>query len=68
MIWVNIHNTLYKIRTHDEFVVVWVSKDLDNKISRQNVGIGMKLLITFNGLMCTDNGFDMEDFSVEILD
>ena len=24
------HNTLYKIRTHDEFVVVWVSKDLDN--------------------------------------
>ena len=27
----------------------------------------MKLRITFNGLMCTDNGFDMEDFSVEIL-
>ena len=24
------HNSLYKIRTHDEFVVAWVSKDLDN--------------------------------------
>ena len=24
------HNTLYKIRTHDEFVVAWISKDLDN--------------------------------------
>ena len=23
------HNTLYKIRTHDEFVVAWVSKDLE---------------------------------------
>lgn len=62
------NNTLYRIRTSDEFVAVWGSKDLDDKISKLKVNVGMKIEVTFNGLKRTSNGFDMKDFTVVVLD
>lgn len=61
-------SNLYKIRTDDAFYAVWGSSDLDKKMNKQKVGIGMKIRITFNGLIRTSNGFDMKDFTVEVLD
>ena len=61
-------NNLYKIRTSDSFVAVWGSKDLDDKMKKQNVGIGMRIRITFNGLIRTSNGFDMKDFTIIVID
>ena len=62
------NNTLYKIRTIDAFIAVWGSKDLDEKIEKQKINIGMNLRITFNGFLKTSNGYDMKDFTVEIID
>ena len=62
------NNTLYKIRTSDAFVAVWGSKDLDDKIGKQNVSVGMKIRVIFNGLKRTSNGFDMKDFTIVVLD
>ena len=61
-------NRIYKIRTDDAFVAVWGSKDLDKKMDKLEVSAGMKLQITFNGLIRTDNGYDMKDFTVIELD
>jgi len=61
-------NRIYKIRTDDAFVAVWGSKDLDKKIDKLEVSAGMNLQITFNGLIRTDNGYDMKDFTVIELD
>ena len=62
-------NRLYKIKgDDDEFIAVWGSVDLDEKIDKQEIGIGMKIRVTYNGLIHTSNGFDMKDFTVEILD
>ena len=61
-------NRLYKIRSDDAFVAVWGSKDLDKKMDKLEVGIGMKISVTFNGLIHTDNGYDMKDFTVIVLD
>ena len=61
-------NRLYKIRTSDAFVAVWGSSDLDKKMDKLDVGPGMKVSITFNGLIHTDNGYDMKDFTVIVLD
>ena len=61
-------NTLYKIRTKDAFMAVWGSKDLDDKIQKQKINIGMNIRITFNGLLRTSNGFDMKDFTVIVID
>jgi len=61
-------NRLYKIRTGDAFMSVWGSKDLDDKMDKQEVGIGMKIRVTFNGFIRTSNGYDMKDFTVVVLD
>lgn len=61
-------NTIYKIRTEDSFMAVWGSKDLDEKMRKQKVSVGMKIGITFNGLLRTSNGFDMKDFTVIVID
>ncbi|MBR0471506.1 MAG: hypothetical protein IJI98_02260 [Methanosphaera sp.] len=61
-------NRIYKIRTDDAFVAVWGSKDLDKKMDKLKVSAGMNIEITFNGLIRTDNGFDMKDFTVIVLD
>ena len=59
---------LYKIRADDGFYAVWGSSDLNKKMDKLNVGIGMNIRITYNGLVRTSNGFDMKDFTVEVLD
>lgn len=61
-------NTIYKIRTRDAFMAVWGSKDLDEKMQKQKVSIGMRIEIIFNGLLRTSNGFDMKDFTVVVID
>lgn len=61
-------NRLYKIRTDDAFVAVWGSNDLDKKMDKLDVSVGMNIRVTFNGLIRTDNGYDMKDFTVIILD
>ncbi|WP_288975252.1 hypothetical protein [Methanosphaera stadtmanae] len=61
-------NRIYKIRTDNAFVAVWGSKDLDKKMDKLKVSAGMNIEITFNGLIRTDNGFDMKDFTVIVLD
>jgi len=61
-------NRLYKIRSDDAFVAVWGSKDLDNKMDKLKVSVGMNLQVTFNGLIRTDNGYDMKDFTVIVID
>ena len=61
-------NTIYKIRTRDAFMAVWGSKDLDEKMQKQKVGIGMRIEIIFNGFLRTSNGFDMKDFTVVVID
>ena len=61
-------NTIYKIRTRDAFMAVWGSKDLDEKMQKQKVGIGMRIEIIYNGLLRTSNGFDMKDFTVVVID
>ena len=61
-------NRIYKIRTDNAFVAVWGSKDLDKKMDKLKVSDGMNIEITFNGLIRTDNGFDMKDFTVIVLD
>ena len=61
-------NRIYKIRTDNAFVAVWGSKDLDKKMDKLKVSAGMNIEITINGLIRTDNGFDMKDFTVIVLD
>jgi len=61
-------NTIYKIRTRDAFIAVWGSKDLDDKMQKQKVSIGMRIEIIFNGFLRTSNGFDMKDFTVVVID
>lgn len=61
-------NTIYKIRTTDAFMAVWGSKDLDEKMKKQEVCVGMKIRITFNGLLRTSNGYDMKDFTIIVID
>ena len=61
-------NRIYKIRTDDAFVAVWGSKDLDQKMDKLKVSAGMNIEITFNGLVRTDNGYDMKDFTVIVID
>ena len=61
-------NRLYKIRTDDAFVAVWGSNDLDKKMDKLDISVGMNIRVTFNGLIRTDNGYDMKDFTVIILD
>lgn len=61
-------NRIYKIQSDDVFLVVWGSSDLDKKMDKLEVGIGMKVKVIFNGLVHTENGFDMKDFTVVVLD
>ena len=61
-------NRLYKIRSDDKFIAVWGSNDLDKKMDKLDVSVGMNIRVTFNGLIRTDNGYDMKDFTVIILD
>lgn len=63
------NNNLYKIKSDDdEFIAVWGSKDLDSKMKKLEVGIGMRIEIIYNGHIRTSNGFDMKDFTVVIID
>ena len=61
-------NRLYKIRASDKVVAVWGSKDLNEKMDKQSITIGMRIEVTFNGLIRTSNNFDMKDFTVVVLD
>ncbi|RAP49647.1 MAG: hypothetical protein BZ138_07465 [Methanosphaera sp. rholeuAM270] len=61
-------NRLYKIRANDKVVALWGSKDLDEKVDKQDISIGMRIEVTFNGLIRTSNNFDMKDFTVVVLD
>ena len=61
-------NRVYKIQTEDEFLSVWGSSDLDKKMDKLKVSIGTKVKITFNGLVHTENGFNMKDFTVVVLE
>lgn len=57
-------NTVYKIQNDDGIFSVWGSQKLDEQMEKINVEIGMNLIITYNGLIHTANGYDMKDFTV----
>lgn len=62
-------NNLYKIKSDDDkFYSVWGCSKLDEQMEKLKVTVGMKIEITFNGLVRTSNGYDMKDFSVIIID
>ena len=63
------NSTLYKFHSDDDkFIAVWGSTDINKKMQKLEVSIGMRVKITYNGLIRTENARDMKDFTVEIND
>ena len=61
-------NKLYKLQTAEGMYAVWGSYKLDEQMSKQKVQIGMNIKITYNGLIRTNSGFDMKEFTIIIID